>query len=265
MDHNKILKEWYSRPEIKFEMIKYTKHRELALIVPSWCGKEMQKRSTRMLKCHSVQHLDINLNATKVFQRKTIFNVYHSVGKYKQGIPHQTLYFKERNNADWTANHWKQLNTYDFIIDIDSPNHQEIRYAKESALKIHKKLLELKMDHYIHFSGNGFHLVCPQKQVIPEFYDPYAEKNVYRILRDIAQQFYDNSSELVDLSIYDSRRVIKTPYSLACYKEKIYICIPLLSIKDLENFNINNYEYINWLEPNKIRGRGTHLFTSEDK
>ena len=58
IDHKKI-REWYNSSGVKFQIIKYTFNRECALLTPSFVkSSDLKKFSVRMLKIHSVNHID---------------------------------------------------------------------------------------------------------------------------------------------------------------------------------------------------------------
>lgn len=83
----------------------------------------------------------------------------------------------------------------------------------------------------------GFHIIIEHKFLPKLPFDPDEDKNIYRFCRAFAKYFFDNVTELVDLKIYDSRRVCKIPYSLALFKDMILVCKPLTE-KELLDFNL---------------------------
>ena len=84
---------WYFIPKVKFNIIKYTKNRETALI------SHDKAITLRMLKIHSVQHIDFHLKSLNWFKNK--WNMYYSLAEYKEGIPNQNFNLAKRDNSEW--------------------------------------------------------------------------------------------------------------------------------------------------------------------
>lgn len=257
------IKNWYNRADVKFEIINSLNKREFALIVPSW-NTEQQSRSTRTLKCHSVQHLDFNLNVTGFHSKQTLYNFYYSLAKYINGVPNQN-FFKNtpRDNTEWKKKHYEQMTGFDLLIDIDGDSHntQDIHYCIVSAKKITGLFNKLNVPYEIRFSGLGFHIIIPSKYMPKSVsLNPSAEKNIYKLHYFIAEILYNDYSELVDKNIYDSRRVCKIPYSLSLYEDNAYMCTPILSKEELYSFDINSTTIKN---NENIRNRGIRLFNPD--
>ena len=75
----------------------------------------------------------------------------------------------------------------------------------------------------------------------------------------LGKVLHDEHSELVDWKIADSRRVIKLPYSLVFYEGVRYVCMPLKSREDVENFRLEDFKSMN-IDPYSLRYRGTKMF-----
>lgn len=235
---------WYFIPKIKFNIIKYTKNRETMLL------SHDRKKFLRMLKIHSVQHIDFHLKALNWYKQK--WNIYYSMAQYKNGIPNQKFNLAARDNSQWKKDHWKQMVSYDFLIDIDATTHDEIIDAKLSALNIIRRLEKHKILYDVRFSGMGFHIVVPYDHFKSDNYsfDPKHERSIYSYYSLMARKLNIEISEMVDYKINDSRRVCKVPYSLAIYENIIYVCCPL-TIKMLKEFKLENYtpeNVIKWLQ-----------------
>lgn len=235
---------WYFIPKVKFEIIKYTKNRETSLITHD------KKITLRMLKIHSVQHIDIHLKAINWFKLK--WNMYYSLGKYENGIPNQTLNFRERDNSDWKKNHFKSMIIYDFMVDIDASDHNEIMASRDSALTIVKRFDKFKIPYELRFSGCGFHIIIPYSYFKDKGYsfDPSDKNSIYSAYSLMAKKLNVEYSEMVDVNLNDARRLCKIPYSLAIYEKIIYVCCPI-SLDQLKDFDIkdmipeNVYQRIN--------------------
>lgn len=235
---------WYFIPKIKFNIIKYTKNRETALITSN------KKITLRMLKIHSVQHIDFHLKHLNWFSNK--WNMYYSLAEYNEGIPNQKFNLAKRDNSQWRKDHWQSMKGYDLLIDVDASQHFEIDHAKKSTINICNRLLKNDIDFDIRFSGCGFHIIVPYSYFAANKYsfDPNDDLSVYSAYSLIAKQFSSKFSEMIDTNLNDSRRLCKIPYSLAIYDKNIYVCCPL-DYGQLINFNLEDYtpeNIIKWLD-----------------
>jgi hypothetical protein len=273
--NNDIIYGWYNNLPIKFEIIKSLYKREMAVINRT---KKDSKVTIRMLKCHNVKNFeflqDYVINAHSCNQ---LFNYYYSLAKYKNGIPNQDWRLNERNksemgddsrqelsNKEWTKIHFNQMESYDFLLDIDG-NFEEMEYAYDSAKDI-KTFFDIKRIPYeLRFSGCGFHFIIPYMYMPQLSLNPFIkEENIYKLYSRIAKFFFDDFSDLIDKHIYDSRRICKIPYTLSCYPEQdsAYLCFPFHSDSQFKMFNIKFMEYMN-INPKIMQYRGTHLFNSD--
>jgi hypothetical protein len=179
------------------------------------------------------------------------------VAKYDNGIPSFPLNMMKRKNeyddaiTDWSQNHYKSITEYDFYIDIDAPDDEEGIYWSlviDSVKGILSDLDKKNVPYSLYFSGNGYHIkVKYDKEVFGVEFDGFSEKmTVYKLMQGMAQKYYDEVSELVDLKIYDSRRIIKVPYSMVVYPysaetKKIYIALPINDIMMLDTYSRDDY------------------------
>jgi len=224
---------WYFLAPVKFEIIKYTKDRESALI--TW-DKQM---AIRMLKIHSVQHIDVYLKAWDWYRNK--WNIYSTLARYENGIPNQTLKLYARDNTEWKQNHFKEMVAYDLLIDIDASNHSEISMAADSAALVCERFDKYNIPYTLLFSGCGFHVKVPYSFFSDKKYsfDRKSTNNIYSVYSAIAKRLNDEYSEMIDINLNDSRRLCKVPYSLAIYKNYIYVCCPI-DKKELKHFDISS-------------------------
>jgi len=264
-DYN-LIKQWYSLASVKFELIKFLYNREFALLVPKFITDiDIKKRSVRTLKCHSVQHLDFNLNATQMFLKNTPYNFYYSLAKYINGIPNQTLNFAERDNSNWIKNHYKFIESYDYLIDIDAGSFDDLYFAYYSTKNIKKMFDDLNVPYELRFSGMGFHFIIPYKYLPQNLsFNPAENNNLYKFLFNLSTKISMDKSEMVDLNIYDSRRICKIPYSLALYENDCFICTPFINNEQFDKFGNNIHKNLYKLRCNNylynIQNRGTYLF-----
>ena len=257
----KIIEQWYKLPAVKFEIVRFLYHREFALIVPKHRPPEELKAIMRTLCVNNVRQYDFVLgHGVKMFSQERYYNFYYSIAKYFKGVSKTNLYeHKERRIIcdDWVENHYKEMVDYDFFLDIDAPTFFDVPVAKTMALNIHDYFNGLNVPHEVRFSGMGFHIIIPSKYFNKKIYDPSEKINIYTQHAKIAKYLHDKFGELIDLLIYDSRRVIKIPYSLAIYEDKILVCSPLFSRKEIVDLRLKDYtpETI----PYEVRGRGVKL------
>lgn len=237
---------WYRIAEVKFHMIRYTYKRETMLIPPK--HSVSGGKTTRMIKIHNVQHLDLWLQSMHIADSKKDYNMYYSLAKYKDGIPHGSLNLSERDFGNWNEDHWKEMESYDFVIDVDAGNHKEIEFAYYSAVKVKKFFDELNVPYNLRFSGMGFHFLIPYNYFsdlkMDLSFDPDSEHSIYNLYNSIANKLHKKFSEMVDVTIYDSRRVIKIPYSLAMYSSGNFICMPFYSDEEFDKFYYKHYRPI---------------------
>jgi len=255
----KDIRDWYSRADVKFEIIKQTFKRETAFLVPKFIEDEdMSRSSVRMLKIHNVPHLEVSIKATRMMEREVPYNMYFSLARYFDGIPNQHLNFATRDNTSWNHEHFKSMSWFDMLIDIDC-GIDNIDYGWSSVMDMAKYFDALSVPYSVRFSGGGFHIVIPG-QYFPRntSFDPKDANNIYKMQIKIAKHLYEHRTELIDLSIYDSRRIAKIPYSLAVYKDDIFVCHPFNSIEELRAFNPNDLRI--WDYPHEIRNRGVKVF-----
>lgn len=253
---------WYYRADVKFELIKQLWHREFALLTPNWASNDIQQmHGIRMLKCHSVQHLDYIFKSLNIFRLHRFYNFFYSLAKYKDGIPNQTMNFKKRDNSGWKKIHHQQMMEYDFLLDIDCDDHNDIDFIIENVRDIKVLLDRLNVPYQLRFSGLGFHFIFPYKFTFKDSnlsFNRKDDNNIYRFYRAMAKKFYDKFSELIDLSIYDSRRICKLPYSLSLYKKRTYVCYPFENNDEFKTFRLSDYELCNFTD--HIRDRGIFTF-----
>jgi hypothetical protein len=252
---------WYMRSDVKFEIIKSTNRRETAFLIPSWVvSEEFKKTSIRMLKVHSVQHFDIIARTgLRLLQKNRPYNLYYSLARYTNGIPNQTFNLAERDNSEWTnGEHIKFMDAYDFLIDIDAGDIEDLDMAFESTKEIVDFFNKNNVPFELRFSGKGFHIIVPyiyfSKEKIkkecytPASFNPKEEINFYSVYRRIAKALSNRFTEMIDLGIYDSRRLCKIPFSLALYEKEIYVCYPFDNLGrfyafDLKQFTLTNFFY----------------------
>jgi hypothetical protein len=176
-----------------------------------------------------------------MFEKQIPFNFYYSLARYSNGIPNQTFNLSLRDNSGWVSSHYKEMIEYDFLIDVDSGDHSDIEYAWDSTKDIINYFDLLQVPYELRFSGMGFHIIVPYVYFPKYSFNPKDNDNIYTLYSRIAKMLKERFSEMLDTTIYDSRRVCKLPFSLSIYEDGVYVCTPFLSRLDFDNFNLFNY------------------------
>ncbi len=239
--------EYYRNDSVLYKIIRYLYNREFALITSKVSENEIKNHiAERNLRCHNVQGLNYLIRWYDVISNK--INLYYSLAEYKHGLPLRFLGDKERDfevTSDWNKNHWKEMIHYDFLIDIDAKNQQQMKGALYTAMKLRDMLIKNRGRFEVRFSGRGFHFI-----ILNDFYkdlkDPFkpnTDINIFTKYRKLADKF-NQISEQIDVNIYDSRRLVKVPYSLAFYDDGAFVCCPVTT---LENFDRNYYKLENFI------------------
>jgi hypothetical protein len=135
-----------------------------------------------------------------------------------------------------------RITSYDLCIDIDSPDFKSLKYAREDTAVLYERLIKDKNNMpSIRFTGCGFHIILKNFWVKKSVC--FNSVDMRRMFKKV-EKLKDEYSELVDTSIIETRRLIKTPNTLV-YKEgydKILICKEL-TIKQLNEFKLEDYVY----------------------
>lgn len=250
--------EWYKIPAVKFKIIKYTYNHETAMIKPNFVQEDF--KTIRMLRIHNVQHLDLWLKFMHIWDSQKIYNIYYSLAGYEKGIPYSTLYLSERDFGDWKKNHWKEMVSYDFLLDIDGKNTSEIDFAYYSAKEIKKFFDKFGVPYNLRFSGMGFHFIIPYDyfEELGLSFNPSDENRIYKFYNEIARKLNERFSVMIDTKIYDTRRVCKIPYSLALYNGRACLCRPFESDDDFNSFRLMSMLPLRYV--NKVRQMTEKLF-----
>ncbi len=256
--------EWYEIDAVKFEMIKFTQNKECFLLSPSFLTKEEFKVNYRPLRIHAVHQLDY----VKAKLKGKLFNWYSTLASYENGCPSGKTEDKEKRDS-WKEEHWREIKTYRWLIDIDSPtlSKQDIMTAHAQARKIFLLLDYYKLPFEIRHSGKGFHIIVDDEPFRKErelTYQPFEDNSIYSFFTKLSKIIHDHIADMVDWKIPDSRRVCKIPYSIAIYSSEERVCYPFLNVFEFMRFSPEDAKLMNW-SPEKIRNRGTHKFNENEQ
>lgn len=256
------VKSYYKNLAVQYEMFRYCRNREFMAI----CINN-PKRTTRNLKLGNVQ--SFQYFQKNLFHDDT-FNFYYSLAEFKKPLDNvlSRVGTQDRKKAvdEWKKNFWKEIKGFDILIDIDIPSNTYLSYAYETAKAV-KKLLDISECPYsLRYSGKGFHLIIPHPAIKKSFcYNP-ENPTFVMFYRKLLRAFKVKCGDLVDTKIGDIRRVVKIPYSLACYqKNRAYMCFPFISDDEFKKFDklMTSPNYWYSLIYNKIFKRGSHTFNEK--
>lgn len=230
------LMHWYKDLAIQYEMFNFVTNRELML-------KSILNFTTRVIKITNVQSFQIWFQNMH-FDKKR-YNLYYSLGTYFK-IPNLSLNLTNRIEdpayLDFKSNYHKYMIGYDFFLDIDAPEHKDIRFAHYSAKSILEYFDKLFIPYEIRFSGCGFHFIIPYTyfSTYNLSFDPKDDNSIYQLYDQIVNKLASNFSEMIDLGLHDGRRVVKLPYSLAVYDQEVYVCYPFIDKTKFYSFNLDD-------------------------
>lgn len=245
----KIFKEYYENSETIYRILRYTYNRETCLL--SKDSTDVKYNIMRHKKVENHKNFELNIYNCMLYY-KTCYNIYYSLARYKYGIPvfHPKLFnsiedMKEAKSR-WKQIHHRHIKSFDWLIDIDSPDYAHIDVAYDDAMCISKALEEKKILHDVRFSGCGFHIIVEYENIPHKeeyHFNPYKAGDIYTYLGKKTKYYHDRYSALVDYNLNDSRRITKIPFSLvfnASKSKKIYMCRSLLKgeIFKLKNFEV---------------------------
>lgn len=257
------VKYYYNNWKFQYYILRYLYNREFA-VLPSKIENN-NARPVRNLRVHNIQHFQFMMKRLSMFEYGRIYNLYYSLAEFEGGIPYQDLTSLKRDNEEWNKEHIGHIKAYDFVLDVDSGNHEkeEIDMCIYSAKSIKRFFDSVCCPYYIRFSGMGFHFIIPYR-FFPKIYslNPNEKTNIYSLYRKIAKYIYDKYSEMVDYEIFDTRRIIKIPYSLSIYDSGIFVCKPVNNIDDFGLYKYENNEYFVNEQLNNIKGNVERLINN---
>ena len=235
------LKWYYSKYLLQYHFLKYLKNREFA-VLPSKEANSDRKASKRNMRVHNIQSFQFWMARMDFFEKNRNVNLYYSCASYKDGVPFSDPANLSIMSDEWKLDNYKYIDSYDFLLDIDS-DFSDFDFALETAkiIKLHFDLNDVP--YMMRFSGRGFHFIIPYDyfRFLNLHFNPFEDGNIYSLFQKISKRLHDDISEMIDYSIYDSRRIMKLPYSYALYDEGAFLCCPL---DTLEGFTIANYKNI---------------------
>ena len=262
IDYN-YYNQYYFNLTTQFEMRKVMWNREFAMLSDGMMIRHM--------RFHRVQDFQFWRKYLWGRFKSKPFNFYYSLARYDNGVPPVKWYEEtwEERKQDWAKKYIKEMVSYDFLIDVDSPTHEkeDMEMAHYSTKIIKEHLDKHKVAYELRFSGMGYHIIIPYRYLPKLSMNPADDVNIYKYLTRILKSLSSNFSEFVDTGICDSRRVTKIPYSLACYNTKellfdAYMCFPFLDSESFLKFKYDDAEPEFWINTwqNIMKDRGYNVF-----
>ena len=237
---------YYSRLDVLFEIIKTMKGREVAFFRPD--------ANFRGIKAHNISYLQNNMKGFHFNERIT--NIYNSVASVFNMPMFSYAPDKRSEQYAFFAKNFKNYFTdYDFCFDFDNKDSLKECHNETGIMK--DLLDEYNVPYYIKFSGNGFHIVISGE--IIEASSPMDKLKNINYYGTYLADFY--GLQTMDASIYDIRRVLKTPYSLDFKSGNV--ALPL-SDEEFKDFDLNLVKPENVMKMDlKYRGLLTRKGTKE--
>jgi len=234
-----LYQEYYKRLDVLFELIKTMRGREVMLVGADGLP-------VRGIKAHNVSYLQNNFDAFHFLEKP--YNMYNSVASlmYMPQFSYAPK-VRARQYEFFTKNFKKYFTDYDLCFDFDGHDNFGLCYQETATLK--ELFDEHNIPYYLKFSGSGFHLVISGNFI--------EGKSAMDKLKHI--NYYGNylnnfcMFSTLDASIYDSRRVFKTPYSIDVKTGRV--ALPL-NDNQFKDFDFDLVKIKNVLKDVEIKNRG---------
>lgn len=220
---------WYQNEDVLFNIIECLKYRETVLI-------RLESPTTiRCIKANAIQYLMMNFRRYKFFEQP--YNLYQSLSIYPNMPMFSFMPNKRREQQDdFNDKYLDYMTGYDLLFDIDN---EDLRLAYSTTYTIKTILDDNKIPYYLLFSGQkGFHIRVNYEDFSDELKQmPFEE--LCELFKNFAFDFQQkyNLPDL-DISIFDLRRIAKTPYSVTY--PYYFVALPLSD----EQFNRFSFEMV---------------------
>lgn len=245
------IEEWYSRLDVKYEMIRYLYNREFAVL-----SKEDPSKSTRHLKAHNVNFLEKNFDMLKFFDKQ--YNCFYSLDKFKNGVPMFSFDLANRNTQDWVMNRYKEVVAHDMLLDFDAASFEDVQETKKEVLIVKKLMDNNEVPYSLRYSGMGFHTVIPYDYTgASGSFNPGEPNNIYTQMVNMLNYIQKILNlQRLDVKCTAFGRIMKIPYSMALYPDdESKICLPL-NDQMMANFDVSMADP-EWVSKNiRIQRRG---------
>src|SRR3990172_175247 len=135
---------YYRDYKVQYRMLKYSMNREIAFLA-SKMSDVSRKISTRNRRIHNIQGFQFWIDRLDMFNSNRFYNFYYSMASYKNGIPMSNPDNLKLDDESWNEHQQNEICSYDFLIDIDAGDLDDMRYAVDSAKSIKKLFDELNV------------------------------------------------------------------------------------------------------------------------
>lgn len=247
-----LYKKYYSDKSVLYELVKLMKGRESSVLGVGF-------PPVRCMKIHSINFLESNFKAFNFWSR--VYNIYTSIAKledmptFSYAPPirkkQQIMFNREFDNyvVGYDA-------PFDFDCDKDKIGTDDFddmatMWDMKEVMAI---LDEYQVPYYVKCSGRGFHLEIPSEVMKLYCKDINQIPQTVGFMAKTLKGLLDLKT--LDDSIYDSRRIWKTPYSLDVKSGNV--ALPLNKTQ-IDNFSWDMVK-VDTVLRDGVRGRGLILF-----
>jgi len=179
-----------------------------------------------------MRYLDMNFDRYHFFEEP--FNLYGSLAWYPDMPMFSFNRLEKRKEMDkFNLDYRKYMTKYDFLLDIDNP---KIGSALDTLKKV---MIHFKgVPYSVKFSGKkGFHIFVEYDD-FPDSFKAMPMDELCEMFKRFAENFsLINNLPDIDYSIYDLRRIAKTPYSVVY--PYYFVALPLTD-SDIQYFNLQD-------------------------
>ena len=198
-----LRKAWYQRTDVLYQIIEKSKYRETTFIRVGVAH--------RCIKANAMRYMVSNFNRYHFLKEE--FNLYHSLAHYPD-LPMFSFnrFDKKPEMEKFNKEYINYMTGFDLMIDIDNP---DLSLAYSSAYKTKEILDRYEIPYWLMFSGNkGFHFRVDYED-FPKEIKGLGFVSIAKLFKEFAERlkFIENIPD-IDLSVFDLRRVAKTPYSV---------------------------------------------------
>lgn len=254
-----LRRQWYSRQDVQYEIIKSHVHRETAFLYKS--TKTGRSTAIRFLKCDCIAFLTRQWRFYRFLDRQ--MNLYHSLATFQNFpiIRYDGDYKKQLREIN--EGYEGMITAFDLGLDIDKINEPFDCYPQAKKLK--SLLDRFNVPYSLKISGSGFHFLISHQQIPAKIrqasksWDDYTSTFLRGLMDELKERF-DLPS--LDTSVADTRRIWKTPYSVDVKTGNI--AFPL-SDAEFSEFHPERYSIQNFFnQPFPILRRGMLTRTGQD-
>lgn len=224
----KIINPYYDNDFTRKFLVNYTRYREFSMMTPKG-ETENDKIVIRCLNYYNDINFKYYYRNTGFQEGKYLFNLYTSLARYmKPRLSWIGDINRKQKMEDFIKEHESYMIGYDFAIDIDCDSQLELPYVFESAKKVFIYFIKTRTPFRAKFSGLGVHFEIPyeffKREGINKSFISTDDDTIYKMFYGLASYLASEISEMVDATIYDSRRMLKLYGSIAIYQDDLFLC-----------------------------------------